>query len=257
MSTITGLVLTYNGARLLEKCLASLDFCDKILVVDSYSTDDTLRIANSAGAQLIQRPWEGAGPQLKFALEHIKTEWVVSLDQDEFLSSTLRQAIIDTLQTNQSTKDIAGYYVYRRSFYYNRFMKHSGWYPDKLFRVFRPQKLEITVSGAHEHLRPLGKNGHLPYDIIHYPYKNFHEHLHKINAYAEQGAIDLRKKGKKSSLGKALIRAKFRFIKLYFLKLGLLDGQAGFINALAGAYYAFQKHIRITENKEWGKPYGE
>ncbi|BCS90164.1 glycosyltransferase family 2 protein [Pseudodesulfovibrio sediminis] len=247
--TVTGLVLTYNGERLLEKCLQSLDFCDQLLVVDSASTDTTCEIAEKCGAKVIVRPWPGPVDQFKFALNEITTDWVVSLDQDEFLTDELRASIIDKLEKRE---DVAGYFTPRSSFYFNRFMKHSGWYPDYLFRVFRAGKMEVSASGAHYHFKPKGNTTKLQGDILHYPYESFEQHMEKINYYAEEGAKSLREKGRKGGVTRGLLHAVMRFIKLYLLKLGFLDGKAGFYNAIAGMYYTFQKYIRVEEKGKWG-----
>jgi len=248
--TVTGLVLTYNGERLLEKCLKSLDFCDEILVVDSDSSDRTREIAEACGARIIVNPWPGPVAQFKLALSEITTTWVVSLDQDEYLTDELRDNIITKLSKKEH---VAGYYTPRSSFYFNRFMKHSGWYPDYLFRVFRSGQMEVTASGAHYHFKPRGETAKLSGDILHHPYDSFQQHMEKINYYAEEGAAALREKGKSGGMLNALLHAKIRFIKIYFLKLGFLDGKAGFCNALAGYYYTFQKYIRVDEKGKWGE----
>lgn len=248
--TITGLVLTYNGERWLKQCLKSLDFCNEILVVDSQSTDRTVEIAEKCGARVIVRPWPGPVKQFEFALNEITSDWIVSLDQDEMLTDELRADVIAALARDES---VAGYQTSRSSFYFNRFMKHSGWYPDYLFRVFRNGKMKVTASGAHYHFEPLGESRRLTGDILHYPYNSFFEHMEKINYYAEEGAKDLRRKGRKGGFWRAVGHAKMRFFKLYFLKLGFLDGLAGYYNAMAGFYYAFQKYIRIDEKGDWGR----
>lgn len=248
--TVTGLVLTFNGDRLLEKCLKSLDFCDELLVVDSQSTDRTREIAEACGARVVVRPWPGPVDQFKFALAEIATTWVVSLDQDEYLTDELRENIIKALGQKER---VAGYFVPRSSFYFNRFMKHSGWYPDYLFRVFRSGKMEVTASGAHYHFNPRGETKKLTGDIRHYPYESFRQHMDKINYYAEEGAAALREKGRKGGVLNAMLHAVMRFIKLYLLKLGFLDGTAGLCNALAGFYYTFQKYIRVEEKGRWGE----
>ncbi len=247
--TVTGLVLTYNGERLLERCLKSLDFCDELLVVDSESSDRTREIAEECGARIIVNPWPGPVDQFKLALAEIKTTWVVSLDQDEFLTDELRENIINKLSQKER---VAGYYTPRSSFYFNRFMKHSGWYPDYLFRVFRNGKMNVTASGAHYHFEPRGETLKLEGDILHYPYESFDQHMEKINYYAEEGAKSLRAKGRKGGLIQGMLHGIMRFIKLYLLKLGFLDGKAGFYNAMAGFYYTFQKYIRIEETEKWG-----
>ncbi|QJB57305.1 glycosyltransferase family 2 protein [Pseudodesulfovibrio sp. zrk46] len=248
--TVTGLVLTLNGERWLDDCLKSLDFCDEILVVDSQSTDRTIEIAEANGARVIVNPWPGPVAQFELALSEIKTDWVVSLDQDEMLTDELRNNIQVKLSANEP---VAGYYTPRSSYYFNRFMKHSGWYPDYLFRVFRLDKMKVTASGAHYHFEALGKTDKLSGDILHYPYESFEQHMDKINYYAEEGAKSLREKGRKGGLLQGLLHGTIRFIKLYFLKAGLLDGKAGFYNAMAGFYYTFQKYIRVEETEKWGK----
>ncbi len=247
--TVTGLVLTFNGERLLEKCLTSLNFCDELLVVDSASTDRTRDIAEACGARVIVNPWPGPVAQFKLALAEVKTTWVVSLDQDEYLTEELSEAIQDKLSKQER---VAGYLVPRSSFYFNRFMKHSGWYPDYLFRVFRAGKMEVTASGAHYHFKPRGETLKISGDILHYPYESFQQHMEKINYYAEEGARTLREKGRRGGAIPAILHAAMRFVKLYFLKAGFLDGKAGFYNAMAGFYYTFQKYIRVEETSKWG-----
>lgn len=250
---IVGLVLTFNGQRLLDRCLASLAFCDEVVVVDSLSTDATVSIARAAGATVLERRWEGPGPQFRFALEHIRAmdppvDWVVSLDQDEWLTDGLAANIRAAAQENA---DLAGYWMARSSFYFNRFMRHSGWYPDLLLRLFRPSRMEVHVSGAHYSFHPQGGTGQLEGDIVHYPYASFREHLDKINSYAQQGADALKAKGRSGGVFLGIAHGLLRFLKLYVLKLGVLDGRAGFINAAHGAFYAFLKYVRAAETGPW------
>lgn len=254
-SGITGLVLTYNGQRLLQQCLESISFCDQLLIVDSCSTDRTREIARLFGAEprvrVIERPWPGPGAQFAFALEQITTEWVVSLDQDELCSAALRASILSATQGSDAPD---GFFVPRCSWYYDRFMRHSGWYPDRLLRCFRVGTMNVHVSGAHYSFHPHGKTGQLQGDILHYPYANFRQHLDKINDYAQKGADDLEAKGRRGGLARAIAHGLGRFARIYLLKQGFLDGRAGFINAIHGAMYAFVKYLRIDEGN-WGGPF--
>lgn len=251
---IIGLILTYNGERLLGRCLESLSFCDQLIVVDSQSTDATKAIAEAAGALVLTRAWQGPGPQFRFALDFIralkpKVDWVVSLDQDEWLTDELKRNI---QQAVAEPGDAAGFLVPRSSFYFNRFLRHSGWYPDHLFRVFKPTSMEVHVSGAHYSFRPLGPTRTLTGDIIHYPYRNFREHLDKVNSYAQQAADEAKARGKSGGVFAGVAHGLARFFKIYLLKLGVLDGRAGFINAVHGAFYAFLKYVRALETEDWG-----
>ena len=252
-SGITGLVLTYNGERLLERCLRSLEFCDQILVVDSCSTDATCDLVEAFGpkARLLERKWEGPGPQFAFALEAVDTEWVFSLDQDEVCSNRLRESI---LQAVASGGENAGYWIPRRSWYHDRFMRHSGWYPDRLLRLFRSGHMDVHVSGAHYSFHPKGATGKVEGDILHYPYANFRQHLEKINDYAQKGADDLVAKDRRGGLLPGIAHGCWRFLRIYLFKLGALDGRAGFINAVHGAFYAFLKYVRVREG-DWGHPF--
>ncbi|MFW5489195.1 MAG: glycosyltransferase family 2 protein [Desulfovibrio sp.] len=247
---ITGLILTFNGERLLERTLESLDFCDEILVVDSGSTDRTLDIARSFNAKILHRDWEGTIPQFKFAFKHVETPWVITLDQDEYLSSDLKEAVIDKLA---SPGDACGFHLRRRSFYFDRFLKHSGWYPDYLLRIFRMDGFELRGILPHEEFHPTGPAPKIPYDIIHYPYVDLSDQLAKISSYTKATAIHLHAQGKRGGLMQGISRAMGRFIKRYFFKLGILDGKAGFILAICDMMYVFQKYLLVAEMHEQQK----
>ncbi len=254
MTQITGLVLTFNGARHLGACLDSLKFCDEILVVDSNSTDNSREIAAAAGARVLTRAWEGPGPQFIFAFEQIRTPWVFSLDQDEIASEALVQSVRTVLQAPPDT--LTGYYCPRRSFYFDRFLKHSGWYPDRLLRLFRNDRMQVKVSGPHYSFHPMGPTKKISGDIIHYPYADLGEHLDKINYYTGIASRELHEKGYRGGLPTALGHGLARFAKIYLLRRGFLDGKAGLILAVHGFMYAFLKYIRATELADKKPPQG-
>jgi glycosyltransferase involved in cell wall biosynthesis len=225
-----------------------------VLVVDSFSSDATPEMARAfAGTRFVQRVWEGPAAQFAHALSLIETEWVFSLDQDEICSSTLRTAIQDML-AGEKTPPRDVWYVARRSWYYDRFMKHSGWHPDYLPRVFRNGRIQVRVHGAHYSFHPLGAAARMRGEIIHYPYSGFRHHLDKINDYAQKGAQDIAAAGRKGGIARALGHALARFVRIYLFKRGFLDGKAGFVNAAHGAWYAFLKYVRVDEGS-WGKPF--
>ena len=253
---ITGVVLSSTGGvRLLERCLASLAFCDYLLIVDSFSSDATLDIARAAGGpervRILQRAWENIGAQFAFALPLVETEWVLILDQDEVCTAQLEASIRRAIAVPTAPD---GFYISRRSWYYDHFLRHSGWHPDYLLRCFRNGRVEIRLSGAHHTFHPLGATKILSGKILHYPYSGFRQHLDKINDYAQRGANDLAAKGRSGGLAHGLLHGIGRFARIYLLKRGFLDGRAGFINAAHGAFYAFLKYVRVGEGS-WGYPY--
>lgn len=249
-ATLTGLVLTYNGAHLLEKCLKSLAFCDKLLVVDSNSTDDSRQIAEACGAMVLIRVWEGPAAQFSYAFSQIATDWILCLDQDESLSPELSasiQKLFGPDSPGQPENMPNAFLCSRRSFYFDHFMRHSGWYPDRLPRLFKRTETEVRVSGAHYSFHVSGPTPVLDGDIIHYPYRDIGEQLEKHNYYTRQAAEDMFAQGRRAGLFTALMHASTRFFKFYFLKLGFLDGRAGFILAVIEFQYAFLKYVRLME----------
>jgi glycosyltransferase involved in cell wall biosynthesis len=239
----TGVVLTCNGEKWLDKTLSSLDFCKEILVVDSGSTDSSLDIAKRHGARILTRAWEGTIPQFRFAFEHVTTPWIVTLDQDEFFSDELKADLTAALA---EPGDAGGFYCNRLSFYLDRFIRHSGWCPDLLLRAFRLDSVEIAGTLPHEEFKPTGRTRRLRGDIIHYPYADLAEHVAKINAYTQTGAEELKKRGKSATVGGAVSRGAWKFVRTYVLKRGFLDGRAGFVLAVHSAFYAFQKYLRLA-----------
>ncbi len=256
---ITGLVLTCNGERLIEKCLTSLAFCDEILVVDSGSKDATLTLAAQHGARIVHNDWQGFAHQFTFAHTLITTRWFFIVDQDEVCPAPLATAITHAIaQQNIGTTQppTVAFSVGRKSWYFDRFLQHSGWYPDHILRVFRTGFVEF-YQDAHIHYRPLGHTAHIGSqgaELVHYPYTGFDHQLSKINVYAQQGADHMLAKGKRATLAKAIGHALWRFIRIYFLKRGFLDGKAGFITAVHAAFYVFSKYVRTME-ATWGAPF--
>lgn len=246
----TGLVLTLNGAGRLEACLKSLDFCQELLVVDSGSTDETVKIAEACGARVLVNPWEGPARQFAFAFRHVSTPWVVSLDQDEALSPELQAGIMVALA---DPGGCSAFLCPRASFYFDRFLRHSGWYPDLLPRVFKPADADVHVSGPHYGFRPRGKTMRLTGDIMHYPYENMRQHVEKMNYYTQVAAEEMYRCGKCSGLGAAFGHGLARFLKIYIFRRGFLDGRAGFALAVNSFFYAFQKYARLAEMRATSK----
>ncbi len=252
MKNITALIATYNGEETLDKCLASLQFCEKIVVVDSFSTDKTEEICKKYNALFLQNPFVCIKNQFEHGLKYIETEWVISLDQDEMLSDELMQSILEFFQTDiegvAKNDEFSGTFIPRRSFFFHKFMKHSDAYPDLLLRLFKLSDFYMTSSGPHEELHTRGKTKRLTGDIIHYPYTSFHHYVSKLNNYSDYAAKEKTAQGHEFSLSKALFHALWGFLRIYFFKKGFLDGKAGFIMATHHAFYTYMKYIRIGEN---------
>ena len=252
---LTALIITLHGERLLGKCLESLSFCDRVLIVDSFSSDRTEDIAREHGAIFIQNAWPGNAKQIRYGLDWLAanapTEWVLMLDCNEIISPQLKKDILAAVAAPGSNRAFS---MPRRTWYFDRFLKHGGCYPDRLFRLFCPDAIRIENSGAHQKFVPAGPSGELGGDILHYTYCNFRNQLDKLNDYAERGARDLEAQGKKGGVLVGLFHGTWRFFDMYIRKLGILDGRAGFLMAAHTSFYTFLKYVRIHEGG-WGAPY--
>lgn len=252
---ITAVIITLNGERLLGRCLDSLAFCERILIVDSFSTDSTEAIARAHGALFLQNPWPGNARQIQFGVDWLAqnapTDWVLFLDCDELCSPELAESILAAVA---DPKDSVAFSMPRRTWYYDRFLRHGGSYPDRLFRLFRPGAMRIEEHGAHQQFVPAGPGAKLEGDLLHYTYASFQNQLEKLNDYAQRGARDLQARGRRGGIAAGLAHGTWRFLDMYFARLGLLDGRAGFLMAAHTAFYTFLKYIRISEGT-WGAPY--
>jgi glycosyltransferase involved in cell wall biosynthesis len=218
-------IITKNEAENIRACLESVAWADQIIVVDSGSSDDTVKISRELGAQVhITEDWPGFGKQKNRALSYATNVWVFSLDADERVTPDLKSELIKTME--EGNED--GYYVPRLSQFCGRFIRHSGWYPDYVLRLFRRDKGRFSDDIVHERVILDGAAGKLTSPLLHYSYLNEADVRRKTEQYARAGAMQMVKKGKTATIGDASVRAGWAFIRTYFLRLGMLDGSAGF-----------------------------
>ena len=240
---LSATVTTKNEEAKIGDCLDSLAFCDEIIVVDSGSTDRTREIAKEKGARVIERAWVSYAEQKNFANGQTRGEWILCLDADERISKTLRNEIKAVI--NDPVADV--YAMPRRVYYMNRWVDHSGWYPDRKQRLFRKERGRWSEEKVHERLLYTGKAKNLSGDIYHLSFTNISAHYETINNFTDLAAIE--QQGEKVRFGwfPILFRPPATFIKMYFLKLGFLDGVAGFIISALSSYHVICKYVKIAE----------
>ena len=244
MPKISAVILTRNEAANLPRCLESIRWVDEILVLDSESTDGTAGIAKKFGAKVYLLPWDGFGKQKQKGVELAAGEWVFSIDADEVVTPGLQAEITSRLSTDNDT---AGYYLKRKAYFLDRFVRHGGWYPDWVLRLFQKGKGRFTPAPVHESVVLEGPAGRLQADLLHYTDPNFSHYLAKLNRYTDLSAWELFEKGKRGSLFKILANPAVKFFSQYFLKAGFLDGRAGFILAGGSAFHVFSKYVKLWE----------
>ncbi len=242
-SGLSACIITYNEADRIEACLASLAFCDELLVVDSHSTDDTRALAQKMGARVIERDWPGYRSQKQFAVDNAQYDWVLCLDADERVTPRLRQEI-EALR-EAAFPGHAGWSVPRITDYFGRFLRHGNAYPDRLIRLFDRRRGGWIGEEIHENTRVQGPVGRLHGDLEHYSYRSLTDHQTRMQRYADLMAQALYQRGKRCGLAKVLINPAWRFFRGYILRLGFLDGWRGLVFGLIEANYVRRKYLGL------------
>ena len=249
--SLSVILITKNEEANLKECLESVSFANEIIVVDSQSSDKTQEIAKSFGAKLeITTDWPGFGPQKNRALNLATQEWVLSIDADERVTPELKKEILAVISSKESANCYA---IPRSSWYCGRFMKHSGWYPDYVDRLFKRGTAKFSDHLVHERLLPSGSVGQLQNHFLHYSFKDFSQVLKKIDAYSTASAEQAYLKGKRSSVGKAVGHGLWAFFRTYVLRLGFLDGAQGLALAISNAEGTYYRYIKIWLLEQSGK----
>ena len=238
-------LITFNEVARLPACLASVAFADEVLVVDNGSTDGTVELARSLGARVLQTPdWPGFGPQKNRAVDMATGDWVLSIDADEQVTPELRAQILATIAQGGPDGCVA-YNISRRSSYCGQYMRHSGWYPDRVLRLFRRGHARFSDHAVHESLQADGPVGLLEGDLLHQSFADFESVLDKVNRYSSASAKALAARGKRGSLGKALAHGWWAFFRTYVLKRGFLDGQLGLALAISNAEGTYYRYLKL------------
>lgn len=241
---ISACIIAFNEADRIADCIASLAFCDEVVVVDSHSTDATARIAAELGARVIQRPFDGFRSQKQFAVEQAAHDWVLCLDADERVGEVLRTAI--EAERARGFADAAGYRFARLSEYFGRFLRHGNAYPDRVLRLFdRRRGGWRGKREVHEAASVDGPVRTLAGDLIHYPYRSLEQQLLKTQRYARMMAEHDFARGKRATLAKLVLSPAWRFWRGYVLRAGFLDGWHGLVYAYVRANYVRQKTVML------------
>jgi glycosyltransferase involved in cell wall biosynthesis len=242
---ISAVLIAHNEENDIEAALRSLEgVADEIVVVDSHSSDRTVRIARKYTDRVFERTWTNYADQKNFADDQARHLWILSLDADERLSPELRAEI---LALKDGTPDCPAFSMPRRVFYLGRWIKHSGWYPDRRIRLFRRDAARWEGAFVHESLVLNGEARRLSGDIQHYTYRNVSDHVERINAFSELGAQKLYAAGRKARWAQLVFLPPARFLKSYVVRLGLLDGFAGLVISVLNGYAIFLRYAKLRE----------
>jgi glycosyltransferase involved in cell wall biosynthesis len=238
---LSAVLITRNAAPQLAECLASVAFCDELLIVDSGSEDATVEIAERHGARVIQSAWRGFGPQKQFAVEQAGHDWVLCIDADERVSDTLRDSILAAL----SAPAFSAWCFARCNRFMGRYLRHGEGYPDWSLRLFDRRSARWSDDPVHEKVIASGAIGTLEGDLLHESAESLETYLAKQNRYSSLAAEEALAQGRRASVAQLLLSPLLRFIKFYFFRLGLLDGLPGLVHILVGCGASFAKYAKM------------
>ncbi len=251
MSPVTALVPAFNEERNLPGCLESVKWADEILVVDSYSTDRTLEICRASGVRVLQHPYENSAAQKNWAIPRATHEWVLVVDADERVTPELRSEIEAVVR--DSKNPIPGYWIRRTNYFLGREIRHCGWQRDRVVRLFRKNGTRYEAKWVHAEIQISGA-GTLKGRLTHHSYRTLGDYLEKADRYAAWGARDLEEAGRRTGPGGIAGHALFKFVKMYVLDRGFLDGVHGLILCVLGSFTVFLKYSRLWERTRSGRP---
>ena len=236
-------IITKNEADNIRDCLNSVAWADEIVILDSGSTDGTVAICREYTDKVFETDWPGFGPQKNRGIERATGDWILSVDADERVSPELRLEIEQALKVEQYN----GYEIPRSSHFCGKQIRHSGWWPDYIVRLFRRGSGKFNEVLVHERVEVDGPIGRLRNPLIHYSFQSFEEVLQKMNHYSTCNAAMLFAAGRKSSLLEAAGRGLWTFFRTYVLRAGFLDGRHGFMLAVSNAEGTYYKYIKLID----------
>jgi glycosyltransferase involved in cell wall biosynthesis len=240
--TVSAVIITRNEERNIVDALATLQFADQIVVADTGSTDKTIEYAKRQGAEVHNIRFDGYGAAKNKALEFCKCEWVLFIDADERISTQLAREIKDTLQ---SGNNFDGYEICRLSYFLEKPIKHSGWFPDYVLRLFKNGKGKYNERLVHENLNVIGHIGRLKGLIYHHSYLTLEQYLEKMNLYSTLNAEEMCNSGKKYRFADLIFRPPATFLRMYIVQAGYLDGMRGFVLAILSSFHVFTKYAKL------------
>jgi glycosyltransferase involved in cell wall biosynthesis len=244
MNTLSVIVITYNEENNIKECLKSLKWADEIIIVDSNSKDKTIELASAYTDKIYKTGSQSYAQKRNLGIDKATGEWILWVDADERISEELREEISAVI--SHTKQDYKPYLIKRKSFFINKFINHCGWYPDYSLRLFK-KSTGIRFNIARVHERPIykGNTAKLSSEIVHYTDLTIEHYINKLNSYTTASAVDSNEQGKKSGIFDIIFRPAFTFIKMYFFKLGLLDGYTGLVLCTLSSAHVFFKYSKL------------
>ena len=249
---VSVVIVTKDEEKNIEDALKSVADADEIIVVDSFSTDRTIELCRAYTDKIFQHEWQGFARQKQLAVDYAKGPWVLLLDADERVTPELKKEIAGKTPSGASLvtpHDFSGFYLPRKNFFLGKWIRHSGWWPDYTLRLFRKDKASLEDREVHEKVIIDGPTASLKNPLEHYTYRTIADFLRKMENYSTLAAREIRKTSGGPGMFSVALRPAFTFIKMFFFRLGFLDGAYGLLLALLYSYYTFLKYVKDWEGE--------
>jgi len=253
VTRLTVTVIAWNEEERLRACLESVGFADEIVVVDAESSDKTASLAREFTDKVWVRPWPGFAAQKNFALDQATGQWVLSLDADERVTPELA-ARIRSIVTAQDVA--AGYLIPRRNIFWGAWVRHGGLYPDYQLRLFRRGAGRFAENAVHESVRVDGPVQTLAEPLLHQSYRDLEDFVRRSNRYSTLAAADWLRRGRAVSVSGLIMKPLGRFLSMYIMRRGFLDGWRGLVLAVLYAEYVFLRMAKAWEARRAPGPHG-
>ena len=241
---ITAIIPTLNEEDFIEEAIRSVSFATEIIVIDSFSQDLTVSICEKAKVTLIQREFDDFSSQKNFAIEKAAHNWVFILDADERISAPLA---LEIQKVANNPQGFVAFDIYRTFYFKNKKVKYGGWQTDKVIRLFRKDKCRYDGKLVHERVLCDGKIGLLKSRMDHYSFRSQEQYEQKLKFYAALQAKEIKKSGKKVYLIHQLVKPAFRFVVLYLIRFGFLDGKRGYVLAKLHAQAVLNRYLLVRQ----------
>jgi glycosyltransferase involved in cell wall biosynthesis len=252
MTRLSVTIVAWNEEERLRACLESVTWADEIIVVDGESTDKTVALAREFTDRVWVRPWPGFAAQKNFAVEQASGDWVLALDADERVTPELRTRIAAILAADEAAGGMGGavadgYAVPRRNIFWGAWVRHGGLYPDYQLRLFRRRAGRFLADAVHESVRVDGRVERLGEALLHHSYRSLEDFVQRSNRYSTLAAGEWIRQGKRAGLADLILRPLGRFLSMYIIQRGFLDGWRGFVLAVLYADYVFLRMAKAWE----------
>ncbi|MFV1958534.1 MAG: glycosyltransferase family 2 protein [Planctomycetota bacterium] len=247
---ISACIIARDEADRIGPCLESVAFCDEIVVLDSGSRDETVRIAREAGARVLETDWPGWVAQKNRAVDAAANDWILSLDADERVDEALRRVFVAIREerAGEETDGPVAYEVTRLTYYLGRWMRHGGWYPEWRVRLFDRRHARWGGIDPHDRVDVRGATGRIREgNLLHVSYRSLADHVRQINRFTSVIADEMVKRGRRPGLLAMLFRPPFHVLRMYVVRAGFLDGLPGFVAAGMYGWYVFLKYAKAWE----------